>query len=370
MRIRKRIGVQAVELKDYLMTMVNRDASDLYLSPGIWPSMRIEGQMQPAADKLLDADQVRKLAYSVMNAAQQRTFEQELEITLGFGIEGAGRFRANIYHHRGLVGMVIRYLKSKIPVLASLGLPDVLSDLIMQRQGLILVVGATGSGKTTTLASMLHHRNLRMAGHMVLIEDPIEYFHLHKCSIVTQRELGTDTHSYHKALASAMHEAPDVVMIGEVRDPETMEYAMHFAETGHLCLATLHAGNCCQAVERIINFFPRAVQTRVLQNLALELRAVIAQRLVPAKTGKRVAAVEYMLNTPAVADLIRRGDTGVLKEHFYKPAATGVQSFDNALLTLLKNGTIDEQTALEYAESQHDMRILIGDLNQSATDDE
>jgi len=359
-----------VELKDYLMTMVNCDASDLYLSPGIWPSMRVEGQIQPAADKLLDADQVRKLAYSVMNGTQRRTFEQELEITLGFGIEGAGRFRANIYHHRGLVGMVIRYLKSKIPVLASLGLPDILGELIMQRQGLILVVGATGSGKSTTLASMLHHRNMRMAGHMVLIEDPIEYFHLHKCSIMTQRELGTDTHSYHKALASAMHEAPDVVMIGEIRDTETMEYAMHFAETGHLCLATLHAGTCCQAVERIINFFPRAVQTRVLQNLALELRAVIAQRLVPSKTGKRVAAVEHMINTPAIADLIRRGDIGVLKEHFYKPVATGAESFDNALLTLLQHGTIDEQTAIDYAESQHDMQILIADLDQSVKDDE
>lgn len=348
-----------MELNNYLMTMVECDASDLYLAPGIQPAIRVEGKVMPAVDATLDAGQVRTLAYSVMNEEQRRVFEHDLEMNLGFGLEGIGRFRANLYHHRGQVGMVIRYLKSRIPSLETLGLPEVLRELIMQRQGLILVVGATGSGKSTTLAAMLDHRNSESSGHIVSIEDPIEYVHAHKQSIMTQRELGSDTRSYEQALASAMREAPDVIMIGEIRDAATMRYAMHFAETGHLCLATLHAGNAAQTIERIVNFFPREVQPRLLQDLSLELRAIVAQRLVPGKDGRRVPAVEYMLNTPGVAELIRRGDTGELKQHMNKPSTTGTQSFDQALLALYQAGRITSADAIAHAESQHDVRLAI-----------
>ncbi|MDX1606349.1 MAG: PilT/PilU family type 4a pilus ATPase [Candidatus Competibacterales bacterium] len=348
-----------MDLKSYLMLMVECGASDLYLSAGAKPNIRIEGKNTPAADAILTPEQVRDLAYSAMDESQRQIFEQELELNLGLALEGVGRFRTNIYHQRGQVGMVVRFIKADVPSIQDLGLPEVLQDLIMKRQGLILVVGATGSGKSTTLAAMLDHRNTNATGHIVTVEDPIEYVYEYKQSVMTQRELGVDTLSYERALASALREAPDVIMIGEIREADTMRYAMHFAETGHLCLATLHAGNCTQAVERIVNFFPKSGQPQLLQDLSLELRAIIAQRLVPGRDGRRVAVVEYMLNTPGIADLIRRGDISELRQFMDKPSATGARSFDRALVELCKQGKISAENAVSYADSEHDVRLAI-----------
>jgi len=278
---------------------------------------------------------------------------------MALAVKEAGRFRINVFKQRGEVGMVIRAIKSEIPSIDQLQLPSIFRELIMEPRGLILVVGATGSGKSTTLAAMIDHRNQNSSGHILTIEDPIEYLHRHKKSIVNQREVGLDTHSYHEALRNAMREAPDVIMIGEIRDTDTMEAAISFSETGHLCLATLHSNNADQTLERILNFFPESAHKNVLMNLALNLRAVISQRLVVGKDGRRLPAVEILINTPHIRDLMRRGQVHEIKEAMDRSLQEGMQTFDRALYTLYKEGRIELDEALNKADSRDGLALKI-----------
>src|SRR6185312_5508633 len=286
--------------------MVDKGASDMFLSTGAPVNIKVEGKLYPLGNTGLPSGMVKKIAYSLMDEGQVPQFERNLELNMALAVKEAGRFRINVFKQRGEVGMVIRAIKSEIP--------GIFRELIMEPRGLILVVGATGSGKSTTLAAMIDQRNTHSPGHILTIEDPIEYLHRHKKSIVNQREVGLDTHSYHEALKNAMREAPDVIMIGEIRDTDTMEAAIAFSETGHLCLATLHSNNADQTLERILNFFPESAHKNVLMNLVLNLRAVISQRLVIGKDGRRIPAAEVLLNTPLIRDMIRRGQTHEIKE--------------------------------------------------------
>ncbi len=348
-----------VELAQLLNLMAQKKASDLFFSAGAPPFIKIDGHVHHLGNAELNALQVQELAYSIMNERQQKEFEATLEMNLGFSIKDVGRFRVNVYHQRGAIAMVIRYITSEIPGLEALNLPPILKDLIMVPRGLVLVVGSTGSGKSTTLASMIDYRNERHAGHILTIEDPIEYLHRHKKSMVDQRELGLDTLSYENALKNAMREAPDVILIGEIRDRETMQAAIAYAETGHLCLSTLHANNANQTLDRIINFFPEAAHHQLLIDLSLNLRAVISQRLLRDVNGKRVPAVEVMLNTSYIADLIQKRDIDGIKEAMKQGVDRGMQTFDEALFQLYKGGRISMEEALEYADSRTDLSLRI-----------
>lgn len=290
----------------FLKLMTEKNASDMFLTTGAPVYIKIEGKLYPLGNTGLPPGMVKKIAYSLMDEGQVPQFERELELNMAIALPDAGRFRVNVFKQRGEVGMVIRAIRSRIPSIEELNLPQVLKDVIMTPRGLVLVVGSTGSGKSTSLASMIDHRNSTTTGHILTIEDPIEYLHKHKMSIVNQREVGLDTHAFHNALKNAMREAPDVILIGEILDAETMEAAIAFAETGHLCLATLHSNNADQTIERILNFFPESAHKNVLMNLALNLRAVISQRLVKNKEGRRLPATEVLLNTPMIRDLLRR----------------------------------------------------------------
>jgi twitching motility protein PilU len=339
--------------------MVEKDASDLYLSCGAPVSAKIDGTLQPLEDGVLTPEQVKDVAWSVMNDEQITEFGHKPEMNLAISEEGIGRFRVNIFRQRNSISMVIRNIKTDIPDWQLLGLPCILTDVIMEKRGLVLFVGATGSGKSTSLASLIDHRNTNSAGHIITIEDPVEFVHSHKKSIVNQREVGVDTDSYEDALKNTLRQAPDVILIGEIRDQETMEHALAFAETGHLAISTLHANNANQALDRIINFFPEERRNQLLLDLSLNLRAFVSQRLIKTVDGKRAAAVEILLGTPLVQDMIRRGDVHEIKEVMQKSESLGMQTFDRALYKLVESGRISTEEALKNADSPNNLRLSL-----------
>ena len=352
-----------MDFKGYLRTMVEKDASDLYFSCGAPTSAKINGSLTRLEDTSLAAEQVKEIAYSIMSEEQAREFEHKPEMNLAISESGIGRFRVNIFRQRNTISLVIRNIKTEIPNWELLGLPSVLTDVIMEKRGLVLFVGATGSGKSTSLASLIDYRNTNSAGHIITIEDPIEFVHSHKMSIVNQREVGLDTDSYEDALKNTLRQAPDVILIGEIRDQETMEHALSFAETGHLAISTLHANNANQALDRIINFFPEDRRNQLLLDLSLNLRAFVSQRLIKTVDGKRAAAVEILLGTPLVQDMIRRGDVHEIKEIMQKSENLGMQTFDSALYKLVQAGKISIDEALKNSDSPNNLRL---NLNLSA----
>jgi len=348
-----------MEFKDYLKIMVMKDASDLYLTTGAIASAKIQGLITPIEKMPLPPNRAKEIAYSIMNKEQIAAFEKKPEMNMAYGEKGIGRFRINIFVQRGQVGIVARSIKIDIPSAESLGLPPILKRLVMQKRGLILFIGGTGSGKSTSLASLIDYRNINTAGHIITIEDPIEFVHSHKKSIINQREVGVDTDSYEDALKNTLRQAPDVILIGEIRDRETMEHAIAFAETGHLAISTLHANNSNQALDRIINFFPEERRNQLLMDLSLNIRGFVSQRLVPSLEGKRTVAVEVLLGTPLVCDLIMKGDVGQIKEIMEKSENLGMQTFDQALFKLYRSGQISLEEALRNADSQNNLRLKI-----------
>ncbi len=359
-------------ITNYLQVLVKHDGSDLYLSTGAPPSAKFNGELKPLAKQPLPAGVVKKLAYELMNEQQIQDFELKPEMNLALSEAGVGRFRINIFKQRNEISMVIRNIKMDIPNLNDLGLPEVLKTMIMKKNGLILFVGGTGSGKSTSLAALIDYRNSNSKGHIITIEDPIEFVHKHKLSIVNQREIGVDTDSYEDALKNTLRQAPDVILIGEIRDAETMEHALAFAETGHLAISTLHANNANQALDRIINFFPKDRHKQILHDLSLNLRAFISQRLVQTIDNKRCAAIEVLLGTPMVADLIKKGQVAEIKEIMEKSENIGMQTFDSALLKLFKAGRISKEVAIKNADSENNVRLKIelGDGIQEPEEDE
>ena len=348
-----------MDFEDCLRTMAREGGSDLYLTTGAPPSAKFNGELRPLSSAVLPPGRTKELAHQLMDDQQRREFDEKLEMNLAVSLSGIGRFRVNIFKQRNEVGMVIRYIVVDIPSTNALGLPSIASDLICQKRGLLLVVGATGSGKSTSLASLIDHRNSTMGGHIVTIEDPVEFIHRHKKSIVNQRELGVDTRSWDNALKNTLRQAPDLIYIGEIRDRATMEYAMSFAETGHLCVSTLHANNANQALERIINFFPEERYAQLLMDLSLNLIGVMSQRLIVSSAGARCAAIEVLLASPLVKDLILQGDIQSLKEVMEKSVDQGMKTFDQALLGLFNEGKITEEEALRNADSANNLRLKI-----------
>ncbi len=348
-----------MDITAYLKLMVDHDASDLFFSVGAPVNVKIEGHTKNIGEKPLSSQDARALAYSIMNDDQVASFEGNLELNMAISINDLGRFRVNVYRQRGETAMVIRYIKNKIPSIESLGLPVILKELIMEKQGLILVVGATGSGKSTTLASMINYRNENKHGHILTIEDPIEFVHEHKKSVVDQREVGLDTRSYGEALKNALREAPDVIVVGEIRDRETMRHAIHFSETGHICLSTLHANNANQTLERIINFFPDTVHHGLFMDLSQHLRAIISQRLIQTPDNKRVPAVEILLTSPFIAELIEDGRISEIKDAMEQAEMDGMQTFDQSLYKLYKEGRINVEEALHNADSRNNLRLRL-----------
>jgi twitching motility protein PilU len=349
----------------FLKLMTEKNASDMFLTTGAPVNIKVEGKLYPLGNTGLPSGMVKKIAYSLMDEGDVPRFEKNLELNMAIAVKDAGRFRINVFKQRGEVGMVIRAIKSEIPGFEALKLPPVLRELVMEQRGLILMVGATGSGKSSSLAAMLDYRNANTSGHILTIEDPIEFLHKHKKSIVNQREVGLDTHNYHEALKNAMREAPDVIMIGEIRDTETMESAIAFSETGHLCLSTLHSNNADQTMERILNFFPEPAHKNILMNLSLNLRAIVSQRLVIGKDGRRLPAVEVLLNTPFIRDLIRRGNIHELKEAMERSLSEGMQTFDQSLFLLYREGRIELEEALRKADSRDGLALKIR-MNEGA----
>ena len=353
-----------MDFKAYLKIMIEKDASDIYISTGAPISAKINGLLTPLEDGKQNREQVKAIAYSIMDAEQIADFERKPEMNLAISEEGIGRFRVNIFRQRNSISLVIRNIKTDIPSWESLGLPEILTDVVMSKRGLVLFVGATGSGKSTSLASLIDYRNTNDAGHIITIEDPVEFVHSHKKSIVNQREVGVDTDSYEDALKNTLRQAPDVILIGEIRDRDTMEHAIAFAETGHLSISTLHANNANQALDRIINFFPEERRNQLLLDLSLNLRAFVSQRLVKTVDGKRAAAVEILLGTPLVQDMIRRGDVHEIKEVMQKSENIGMQTFDRALFKLVEDGRISLDEALKNADSPNNLRLNLS-LNNS-----
>jgi twitching motility protein PilU len=348
-----------MEIRDYLKVMVERKASDIYLTADSPPIYRIEGITCPIGEGKLTNEQLVNLAKAIMSERQRKEFEDSLEMNLALHYEDLGRFRVNIFRQRGNLGLVIRQIKLEITPMDQLGLPPILRDIAMGKRGMVLVVGPTGSGKSTTLAAMIDHRNSNAPGHIISVEDPIEFVHRHKKSIISQREVGFDTHSFHDALKNAMRQAPDVILVGEIRDSQTMETTITFADTGHLCLGTLHSTNANQSFERILNFFPEAQHPQVLMQLSLNLRAIIAQRLIPSLDGQRVPAVEVLLDTPRTKDLIRQGEVNTLKEAMEQGFEEGCQTFDQSIFALYKEGKINYEQALINADSANNLRLKI-----------
>ena len=345
-----------IEFEECLRILVDKEGSDLYYSVGAPPSAKFHGTLNQISDTPMLPGEVAVIANSVMNEDQRNAFEDNPECNLAISRTGLGRFRVNIFKQRNEYSMVIRRLGDSLPNHKDLGLPPVLPKLIMSKLGLILFVGGTGSGKSTSMAALIDYRNQKSKGHIITIEDPVEFTHPHKGCIVNQREVGTDTNSWHEALANTLRQAPDVILIGEIRHQETMEHAMAFAETGHLCLSTLHANNSNQAMNRIINFFPKERHTQLLKDLSQNLRGIISQRLVKTVDGKRAAAIEILLGTPRAADLIAKGDVGSLKELMEKSAEQGMQTFDMALFKLYKSGriTLDEALKMQTPRTTSD----------------
>ena len=354
---------------DLLRMMIEKDGSDLFLTTGAPPSMKAYGKLVPLIDKKLPEGMVKKIAYQIMNAEQIKEFEKSPEMNLAVADPEIGRFRVNIFQQRGEIGIVARNIKTEIPSAESLGLPPVLSELIMSKRGIILFVGGTGSGKSTSLAALIDYRNKNSDGHIITIEDPVEFIHPHQGCIVNQREVGVDTNSYEDALKNTLRQAPDVILIGEIRSQETMEHALAFAETGHLCLSTLHANNANQALDRIINFFPDERHKQLFLDLSLNLVAFVSQRLIPTVDGKRAAAIEILIGTPRVADLIKGGKVMELKEVMEKSEQQGMKTFDSALFDLYKSGKISYEEALKNADSKNNLRLKI-QLAEGKTRDE
>ncbi|WP_027159191.1 PilT/PilU family type 4a pilus ATPase [Methylobacter luteus] len=348
-----------MEFKDYLKILAHKDGSDLYLTVDAPPAAKFEGSLKPLENIRLTRERIKEIAYSLMDEEQQKAFEQVPEMNLALSEPGIGRFRVNIFKQRNSLALVIRNIKVDIPSADKLGLPPVLKQSIMEKRGLILFVGGTGSGKSTSLAALIDYRNSNASGHIITIEDPIEYIHPHKKSLVNQREVGVDTLSYEDALKNTLRQAPDVILIGEIRSQETMEHALAFAETGHLCLSTLHANNANQALDRIINFFPEERRNQLLLDLSLNLKAFVSQRLVPTVDGKRTAAIEILLGTQLVRDLIQKGDIHSIKEAMEKSENVGMQTFDSHLLRLFKEGTISLEEALNNSDSPNNLKLKI-----------
>jgi twitching motility protein PilU len=348
-----------LDISKLLALMIEHDASDLYLTVDSPPMYRINGSVRPAGNRCLESGDTEVLANSIMSDKQQREFLETSEMNLALYYSSLGRFRVNVFRQRNCVGVVIRQIKTQIPTIQDLELPQVLKDIALTKRGLVLLVGATGSGKSTSLAAMIDYRNANTAGHIVTIEDPIEFVHAHKKSIVTQREIGLDTQSLHNALKNSLRQAPDVILIGEIRDTETMEAAIAFAETGHLCLATLHSNNANQAMERVMNFFPAERHNQIYLQLSLNLRSIISQRLVKSVDGGRVPAIEILLDSPRVKDLIHKAQISDLKEAMEKSATLGMQTFDQSLYDLYKSGKVTLDEALKNADSQNNLRLRV-----------
>lgn len=346
-------------LQGFLKLMVERDASDFFLSPGSPLHIKVDGVISPLGKELLTGDAVEQLANDLMSAEQRAEFERRPEINLGVTLEDKGRFRVNIFRQRGQVAMVVRFLKNRIPGFQELGLPPTLGELVMRPRGLVLIVGATGAGKSTSLAAMIDHRNRHSRSHILTLEDPIEYIHGYRRSVVNQREVGIDTLSYEDALSNAMREAPDVILIGEIRDRATMQHAIAYSETGHLCLSSLHASNANQALQRVISFFPEDMYDQLFLELSQHLTAIVSQRLVRDLQGRRVPAVEIMVITPLIRDLIRKGAVHEVREAMEKSSEAGMQTFDQSLFALYKSGRISREEALAHAESVHNLGLRI-----------
>jgi twitching motility protein PilU len=339
--------------------MVEKKASDLFFTSNAPIKIKIEGKIMPVNRQVLNSDQVRQAAYGLMNQEQIDYFQQELEIDFAISEPGLGRFRVAVFHQRGNPAMVLRYITAEMPTIEELGLPEIMKELVMIKRGLVLMVGATGSGKSTSLAAMINFRNMNSSDHVLTVEDPIEFLHSNKKSIINQREVGLDTKSFHRALRSAMRAAPDVILIGEIRDRESMEYAITFAGTGHLCLATLHANNAAEALDRMINMFPREQHSQIFLDLSQYLKAILSQRLVMGKDGTRCAALEVLLNTPHVQELIKKGDVVGVKESLVRSSEKGVQSFDIALYELFKQGKVTLEEAIANADSRTNLEAKI-----------
>lgn len=352
-------GDGARALQELLASMVREQASDLFLIANAPPTLRRHGDYLALAQKPLSAQDIRAFAQAAMSPAQAAAFEERKECDLALNVPGAGRFRVNVHLQRGQTGMVVRYASSQIPTLEALGLPPVVQQLAFLKRGLVLAVGAAGAGKTTTLASLLDHRNARVPGHILTIEDPIEYVHAHRRSLITQREVGLDTLSYDEALRHAMREAPSVIMIGEIRDRETMQHALHYAESGHLCVSTLHANNASQSIQRILNFFPDSAHAQILLDLSLNLKAVVAQRLVPGIQVRQVPAVEILLLTNFIADLLQKGQVHEIRTALERSSQVGMCTFDQSLFALYEQGAISQEEMLAHADNRTDLTLRV-----------
>jgi len=348
-----------MDIKPLLKTLAAQDGSDLFLSTGAPPCAKFNGVLKALSAEPLKPGDIATIAEGIMDAEQRAEFERELEMNLAISVPGVGRFRINIFKQRNEVSIVARNIKLDIPIFEDLKLPKVLLDVIMEKRGLVLFVGGTGSGKSTSLAALIDYRNRNSGGHIITIEDPVEYVHRHKKSIINQREVGVDTRSFHAALKNTLRQAPDVILIGEIRDRETMEHALAFADTGHLAISTLHANNANQALDRIINFFPEERRPQLLNDLGNNLKAFISQRLVKTTDGKRRAAVEVMLGTPTIRDLIKRNEFSELKEIMEKSKNLGMQTFDQALIDLVNEGVLDEEEATKNADSANNVRLKL-----------
>ena len=357
---------QAIKfVHELLRVMLSKKASDLFITAGFPPAFKVDGKMTPVSNQSLTPTHTMEIARAIMNDKQAQEFEASKECNFAISPPGIGRFRVNAFVQQGRVGVVLRTITTTIPRFEDLGLPDVLKDVVMTKRGLVIVVGATGSGKSTTLAAMLGYRNENSYGHIITIEDPVEYVHDHKNCLITQREVGVDTESWHAALKNTLRQAPDVILIGEIRDRETMEHAVAFAETGHLCMATLHANSTNQALDRIINFFPEERRAQLLMDLSLNLKGLVSQRLLPRQEGAgRIAAVEIMINSPLISDLIFKGDVPEIKEIMKRSRELGMQTFDQSLFDLYESHAVTFEDALRNADSLNDLRLQIK-LNSS-----
>ncbi len=359
-----------MDFESLLKLMVHKNASDLFITAGVAPSLKVNGKLAPVTQGTLTPSQSREIVLSVMSPAQREEFERTSECNFAISASGIGRFRVSAFVQRNHAGMVLRKIETTIPTIEELGLPEILRDLAMTKRGLVLFVGATGSGKSTSLASMIGFRNKNSTGHIISIEDPIEYIHHHEGCIITQREVGLDTESFQTALKNTLRQAPDVILIGEIRTRETMDHAIAFAETGHLCLATLHANNANQAMDRIINFFPEDRRNQLLLDLSLNMKAVVAQQLIPRPDGSgRVLCAEILINTPLMADVIRKGEIHEMKSLMSRSRQNGMLTFDQALYDLYKEGEITYEDAINHADSANELRLMIklgdsqGDVN-------
>jgi twitching motility protein PilU len=345
---------------DLLRLMITKKASDMFITSGFPPAMKIDGKMTPVSAQVLSQQQTREISRAIMNDKQNSEFDANNECNFAIGLPGVARFRVNAFIQRGAVGLVFRTITTKIPKFEDLGLPEILKEIAMTKRGLVIFVGGTGSGKSTSMATMIGYRNEHSFGHIITIEDPIEFVHEHKNCVITQREIGVDTDNWHVALKNTLRQAPDVILIGEIRDRETMDYAIAFAETGHLCMATLHANSTNQALDRIINFFPEERRHQLLMDLSLNLKSLVSQRLIPKKDGAgRVAAIEILINSPLISDLIFKGDVHGIKDIVGRSRELGMQTFDQALFDLHESRLISYEDALRNADSVNDLRLRL-----------